>query len=61
MPVLRARAISLAVTSYVSNFPRTCACVHYLARYLAVTVKILTLGSNVSVALAGFLVWWGSL
>ena len=40
---------------------RVRVCAHYFARYLTVTVKICTLGSNVAVALAGSIVWWGSL
>ena len=58
---LRARAIPLAVTGYVSALPRAHAHVHYFTRYLTVTVNIRTLGSNFAVALAGSLVWWGSL
>ena len=50
-------AIPLAVTGYVPALLRA----HYFARYLTVRVKISTLGSNVAVALAGSLVWWGSL
>ena len=33
---------------------------HQFTRYLTVTVKIRTLGSNVAVALSGSLVWWDS-
>ena len=58
---LRAHVISLAVTGCVPALPCAHVCVHYLARYLTVTVKVRTLGSNVSVALAGSLVRWGSL
>ena len=36
-----------------------CARAHYFTRYLTVTVKIHTLGINVAVALAGYLIWWG--
>ena len=60
MSVIRARAIPLALTSFVSALLHARARAHYLARYLTVTVKIHTLGSNVAVALAGSLVWWDS-
>ena len=53
---LRVHAITLAVTGCVSALPRARAHVHYFVRYLIVTVKILTLGSNVVVALAGSLI-----
>ena len=58
---LCASAIPLEVTGCVSTLPHMRARAHYFARYLTVTVKIRTLGSNVVVALAGSLVWWGSL
>ena len=58
---LRMRVIPLAVTGCVSALPRARVRAHYFARYLTVTVNILTLGSNVAVVLAGFLLWWGSL
>ena len=56
---LRTHAISLAVTGFVTALPRARA--HYFARYLTVTFKIRIMGSNVAVALAGYLFWWGSL
>ena len=59
--VIRARAIPLLVTGFVSALPRARARAHYFVRYLNVLVKISTLGSNVSVALAGSLVWWDPL
>ena len=34
---------------------------HYFARYLTAAFNIRTLGSNIAVALASSLVWWGSL
>ena len=55
---LYARTIPLAVTGCVSDLPRARARAHYFARYLTVTVKIRTLGSNFVVALDGSLVWW---
>ena len=58
---LRARAIPLVVTGCVSALLCARAHVHYFACYLTVTVKILSLVSNVAVAIAGSLVWWGSL
>ena len=58
LSVLCARVIPLAVTGFVSSLPCARARAHYFARYLTVTVKIRTLGSNVSVALTGYLVWW---
>ena len=58
---LRAPVIPLAVTGCVSALLRARARVHYFARYLTVTVKIRTLGSNVAVALDVSLIWWGSL
>ena len=61
LSALCARAIPLAVTGCVSALLRACVHVHYFGCYLTVTVKIFTLGSNVAVALAGSLVWWGSL
>ena len=39
---------------------RTPVSVNYFAQYLTVMVKIHTLGSNVAVMLAGYLVWWDS-
>ena len=57
---LRTRAILLAVTCYVSALSRAHAPVHYFSRYFIVTVKIRALGSNVAVAIAGSIVWWGS-
>ena len=59
--VLRARVIPLVVTGCVSALLCAHARVHYFARYLTVTVNIQTLGSNVAVALAGSILWWGSL
>ena len=61
MSALRAHAIPFAVTGCVSAISHARAHAHYFARYLTVTVKIRTLGSNVAVALAGSLVLWGSL
>ena len=58
--VLRERAIPLTVTGCVSALPYARVCAHYSARYLTVTVKILTLESIFPVALAGSLVWWDS-
>ena len=60
LSALHARAIPLAVTGFVSSPVRARAHAHYFARYLTVTVKIRTLGSNVPVVLAGSLVWWDS-
>ena len=56
---LRARAIPLAVTGYVYALLCALARAHYFARYLTVTVEIRTLGSNIAVALAGYLFCWG--
>ena len=53
-------AIPLAVTGCVSALTRARVRAYYFARYLAVTVKICTLGSNVALALAGSLIWWDS-
>ena len=53
---IRARAIPLAITGCVSALLRAHACAHYFARYLTVTVRICTLGSNVAVELDGYLV-----
>ena len=60
MSALRVHAIPLAVTCSVYALPRVRAGAHYFSCYLTVTVNIRTLGSNVAVALAGFLVWWDS-
>ena len=62
LSALCARTIILAVTGCVSALPRARvrARVHYFARYLTITVKIRTLGSNVAVSLAGSLIWWDS-
>ena len=60
LSAIRARAISLAASGFVSALPRARAQAHCFARYLTVTVNILTLGSIVPVALAGSLVWWDS-
>ena len=60
LSALCARDIPLVVTGCVSALPRACARAHHFARYLTVTVKIRTLGSNVAVAIAGYLVWWDS-
>ena len=57
---LRVHAIPLSVTGCVYAIPHARAHAHYFARYLTVTVKIHTLGSNVAVALAGYLVCWDS-
>ena len=57
---IRAHAILLAITGWVYALPRAHAHAHYFARQLMVTVKIRTLGSNVPVALSGYLVWWDS-
>ena len=60
MSALCARAIPLAVTGCVSALPRVHVRAHYFARYITVTVKIRTLGSNVAFLLAGSLFWWDS-
>ena len=57
---LGACVVPLAVTGFLSALLRAHVRAHYFARYLTVTVKILTLGSNVAVALAGSLIWWDS-
>ena len=60
LSALCARAIPLAVIGCLSALPCARVRAHYFARYLTVTVKILTLGSIVAVALAGSLFWLGS-
>ena len=57
LSALHTRAISLAVTGYVSALLRARARAHYFARYLTVMVKICTLGINVAITIAGSLVW----
>ena len=54
---LRVHVIPLVVKCCVSALPHAPACAHYFARYLTVTVKILTLESIFPVSLAGSLVW----
>ena len=61
LSALCARVIPLVVACCVSAILYACARAHYFARYVNVTVKIRTLGSNVSVALAGSLVLRDSL
>ena len=58
LSALRARVIPLTVTCCVSALPHAHARAHYFSRYLMITVKIRTLGSNVAVALSGSVVWW---
>ena len=58
---LCAHAIPMALTSCVSAIPRALAKTHYFENLLTLTVKIHTLGSNVTVTLSRSLVWLGSL
>ena len=60
LSAIRARAISLAASGFVSALPRAPAHAHYFARYLTVTVNIQTLEIIFLVSLAGSLVWWDS-
>ena len=54
------RVIPLVVTGYVSDLPRAPSRAHCFARYLTVTVRIITLESIFPVSLAGSLIWWDS-